>query len=1084
MSRALSYDASGNETFVGSAAFGYSPRNQLASADAASYLYDGRGVLTIATASVLAVSVAPAAVTGGSVATGTVTLSVPAATDTTVHLSSSNPGAAAVPSTIVVLSGATTASFTITTTSVVGTTGVTITATFNQYSAATSLSVLPAQLSALGISPSSVLGGNPATGTVTLTGIAAASLVVSLSSNDTAVTVPASVTVPAGSATATFSITTAAGVANRTATVTATLTGITRSATLTLADAEIASLSISPSSVLNNITSSAATGTVTLNATAASNIVVSLSSSAIDSYPYPTSITIPQGATSGTFAIYTSLRSVTPATVTFTATHGAVTRQATITVTPPWITTLSLSPFAVTGGDPSTATATLNGPAPFNAGYSVMFTSSNTSLVATPQPIPYSNSTAGQTTILTNPVTTSTPVTVTARDSTGISTSQTITLQPAPVTLSSLTLSVASIIGSNKLTGTVTLTDVAPSGGIIVDLKTTSAAYAYPGLLVRIPAGSRTATFNIVTSVVTTTNLSVTISAVHSATTKSVVLTVLVPTAANYVDECRPASYQLTGGTSTTCAVFLNTPPTAGKGTTVNLTSSNTAVATVPATVTVPKNAQSATFTVNTSSVTTPKDVTITATGGGTTWSGTLLVLPASGVALSSINVSNSFQDYTLYRAINSPQTVTPVTVLGTVTLTGPAPAGGATVTITGSRTNAIVITDGSGGPATSVLVPAGATSADFWGQMYPFTGSNRGNTFAATYAGITRSVDVLVIALQQASLGRHDPIICASLALAPCLSDTDLSDSGLRATPLAVGDSSGYYLYTPELNLLAETEVSTASAKSIAYSYLWFGDLPVASVETATNTTRWYATDHLGTPLLLTDTAGAVAWRAEYTPYGDVYTLRAGASLHQPLRFPGQVAQDGSGLNYNVFRWYRSGWGRYTQSDPDRDNAPFHPYDYANDNPLRWSDPRGLKVFNMFETPPNIPSMPGPLPKKKCCSQQAIQKASDNVDYQIDRMMQGKTPYGKVVAATMSPINCENGLCSPYPVDPKTYDFRQEYSKDPCVNYCVNFHEFIHFTDTRQWDMNWSGNQIVQFQEFPAYVGEGACLAQFGGNR
>ncbi len=49
---------------------------------------------------------------------------------------------------------------------------------------------------------------------------------------------------------------------------------------------------------------------------------------------------------------------------------------------------------------------------------------------------------------------------------------------------------------------------------------------------------------------------------------------------------------------------------------------------------------------------------------------------------------------------------------------------------------------------------------------------------------------------------------------------------------------------------------------------------------------------------------------------------------------------------------------------------------------------------------------------------------------------------------------------------------------------YCINFHEFTHFTDTRQWDMNWSGTQVVQLREFPAYVGEGACLMQFGGNK
>ncbi len=941
VSRALSYDASGNETFVGSAAFAYSPRNQLASADAASYLYDGRGVLTIATASVLAASASPAAVTGGSIATGTVTLSAPAASDTTVHLSSSNPGAAAVPPTIVVLSGTTTASFTISTTAVVNTTGVTITTTFNQYSATTPFSVLPAQLSALGISPSSVLGGNPATGTVTLNGTAAASLVVSLSSNDAAVTVPASVTVPAGSATATFSITTAAGVANRTATITATLTGITRTATLTLADAELASLSISPSSVRNNITSGAATGTITLNGAAGSNIVISLSNSAPDAYLGSTSLTIPQGATSGTFTIYTSLRSITPATVTITATHGAVTRQATITVTPPWITTLSLSPFAPVGGDPSTATATLNGPAPLNAVYSVMFTSSNTSLVATPQPIAYSNSTTGQTTILTNPVSTSTPVTVTARDSTGISTSQTITLQPATVTLSSLTLSVSSIVGSNKLTGTVTLTNVAPSGGILVELKTTNASLAYPGLVVLVPAGSRTATFNVATFV-TATTATATISAVHSATTKSVALSVQKSTSANYVVVLGLASQQVAGGTSTTGTVALNTNAT--KNTSVSLTSSSTAAASVPSSVTVSKGSSQATFTVNSLNVAAPADVTITASAGGTVATQKLIVRPANGVTLASISLANNFLDFTQFRATNSSSTVTPVIGFGNVTLTGPAPAGGATVTLTGSRTNAIMITDPFGMPATSVVVPAGATSTAFYGQIYPFTGSDRGTTFAATYGGITRSVDVLVFALQQASLDRHDPILCASLALAPCLSDTDLSsDAELRSTPLAVGDSSGYSLYTPELHLLAETEVSTASVKSIAYSYLWFGDMPVASVETATNTTRWYATDHLGTPLILTDAAGAIAWRAEYSPYGDIYTLRAGASIHQPLRFPGQIAQDGSTLSYNVFRWYRSTWGRYTQADPVGLASDTNLFGYVAERPTTSVDPSGL---------------------------------------------------------------------------------------------------------------------------------------------
>jgi signal transduction histidine kinase len=69
-----------------------------------------------------------------------------------------------------VISCANTASFTM---PVIATTAVTITAAFNLYLATTEVFVLPAQLSSLDISPSSILGGSPATGTVTLNGIGA-----------------------------------------------------------------------------------------------------------------------------------------------------------------------------------------------------------------------------------------------------------------------------------------------------------------------------------------------------------------------------------------------------------------------------------------------------------------------------------------------------------------------------------------------------------------------------------------------------------------------------------------------------------------------------------------------------------------------------------------------------------------------------------------------------------------------------------------------------------------------------------------------------------------------------------------------
>lgn len=47
----------------------------------------------------------------------------------------------------------------------------------------------------------------------------------------------------------------------------------------------------------------------------------------------------------------------------------------------------------------------------------------------------------------------------------------------------------------------------------------------------------------------------------------------------------------------------------------------------------------------------------------------------------------------------------------------------------------------------------------------------------------------------------------------------------------------------------------------------------------------------------------------------------------------------------YNIFRWYRSGWGRYTQADPIGLRGGSNLYRYALANPIRYTDPLGLKV-------------------------------------------------------------------------------------------------------------------------------------------
>jgi RHS repeat-associated protein len=152
------------------------------------------------------------------------------------------------------------------------------------------------------------------------------------------------------------------------------------------------------------------------------------------------------------------------------------------------------------------------------------------------------------------------------------------------------------------------------------------------------------------------------------------------------------------------------------------------------------------------------------------------------------------------------------------------------------------------------------------------------------------------------------------------------------------------YSLYTPEESLMAETLTSTATNPSVAYEYIWFNGEPVAQIETATGATHYYFNDHLGAPLLATSATGTVDWRVEREPYGKSY-VRLGADWHQPLGLPGQESTESFDREYNVFRWYRSAWSRYTQPDPKGIRGSANLFEYGFANPMLYSDPLGLRA-------------------------------------------------------------------------------------------------------------------------------------------
>jgi RHS repeat-associated protein len=60
-------------------------------------------------------------------------------------------------------------------------------------------------------------------------------------------------------------------------------------------------------------------------------------------------------------------------------------------------------------------------------------------------------------------------------------------------------------------------------------------------------------------------------------------------------------------------------------------------------------------------------------------------------------------------------------------------------------------------------------------------------------------------------------------------------------------------------------------------------------------------------------------------------------------LRFPGQYADKGTNLSYNMMRDYDPALGAYKQSDPIGLRGGLHTYGYVFASPLSYSDPLGL---------------------------------------------------------------------------------------------------------------------------------------------
>jgi RHS repeat-associated protein len=130
-------------------------------------------------------------------------------------------------------------------------------------------------------------------------------------------------------------------------------------------------------------------------------------------------------------------------------------------------------------------------------------------------------------------------------------------------------------------------------------------------------------------------------------------------------------------------------------------------------------------------------------------------------------------------------------------------------------------------------------------------------------------------------------------------------------------------YHYDWKGHLIAETN----AAGQTLTKYVYLGDQLLALIKPG-NTVYYYHHDHLGTPRVLTDSAGNVVWKATFSPFGQVQIQVE--TVENPFRFIGQFFDSETGYHYNYHRYYDPKTGRYLTPDPIGLRGGINPYVYV----------------------------------------------------------------------------------------------------------------------------------------------------------
>ena len=658
--------------------------------------------------------VAPASVTtnlsavvGGNQVTGTVTLAAAAPTGGQVVDLSATPAVDNLNSTVTIPAGSATGTFTFSPKGVNSATSVTISASAAGVTKTKAITVNPARLITLTFAPSNISSGNSTSGVATLNGKAGpAGISLALAGGNSAVHVPATVSVANQASSATFSVTTDIVATTVVTHPTATQTGFAAvQGTLTLNAVTLTNFTTNVSTLVGGNTL-----TITPRISAAApvgGVVVTISSNTAG-MNQPATVTIPAGSVAASVSFVPSGVNAS-VLATLTATFKGVALQKQVTVNPASVQSIAFTPSSVVGGSTTSTILTLNGFAgssgrvvTLSPGSSFLTVPATVTVGAQKKSASFVAQTAG--------VATNTIINPTANVSGQTPVSGTLTLTPGALSLAYT--NVSSIVGGNSMTLGVRITGKAPAGGKVVSLS--AASFLNLPASVTIPAGQSVGAVSFTPSGVDA-DTPTTITAQLGSTSKAVSLT---------VRKARLLSLTLTpgtalGGNNVTAALKLD--GRAGpSGMSANLTSNNSAVLPVSGTISVAAQALTGTVVTASKGVDSPTTVTVNAIAPGQNVSGTVTINPAT--LLSVVANPASFRGGTSTKiaiklngvagpsgvVVNLSSNDSHLTVPATATI----PAGANSVTVTATSTvvtSATVVTvsctSSAGTGSTSVTI-------------------------------------------------------------------------------------------------------------------------------------------------------------------------------------------------------------------------------------------------------------------------------------------------------------------------------------------------------------------------------------------